>query len=123
LRNAVFGADLPELNLSALASYLLKQPMSKSEQVSVWSSRPLRKTQQAYAAKDSITVALLYEFMVNAVREKCPEKMSVLFEPFLWQKKENSDDQSDPAVKKKTKASHLSEKDLQEIITVNFQIL
>lgn len=54
----MFGEHVPSsLNLASLSVAILGIPLGKNEQMSVWSTRPLRKAQQHYAARDSFAVA------------------------------------------------------------------
>ncbi|CAD5214736.1 unnamed protein product [Bursaphelenchus okinawaensis] len=120
----VFGYNIPsQNNLFNMTKYIMKYELSKQEQSSVWSARPLRMAQLRYAAEDSMSVYGIYCIVAPKIYERFPEEIENVFQSMAVINKsakgtgfENLDI-AQKSVVKKTKASHLSKKDLEDIAT------
>ena len=55
------NGQLPELNLAAVVKHIFGFELDKAEQLGNWARRPLRTTQQRYAAMDAFCLINLYE--------------------------------------------------------------
>jgi ribonuclease D len=56
--------------LAHITEKILGKPLSKSDQISNWSRRPLRKFQITYAAMDAFVLVKLYEKMDSMLKSK-----------------------------------------------------
>jgi hypothetical protein len=68
LSKIVFEDKIPEqLKLTSITERFLNFTLEKEEQVSIWSSRPLRKNQQFYAARDSYAVFEIKKILIQKI--------------------------------------------------------
>jgi ribonuclease D len=55
------------LGLSRLSEYMLGKPLCKSERMSNWAQRPLRKSQLRYAALDSHVLISIWDVLISKI--------------------------------------------------------
>ncbi|KAI6229920.1 3'-5' exonuclease domain-containing protein [Aphelenchoides fujianensis] len=126
----LFGGDrlrVPKSNnLAEVSAALLPFRVPKNEQLSVWTYRPLRRTQVRYAALDSFLCFLLQETIKQKLEKlNATEARAAVSSTIEWplEKKEKGafDDPNGTLGKggKKTRASHFTNDELVRIIEHN----
>uniref|UniRef100_A0A1I7SH24 3'-5' exonuclease domain-containing protein n=1 Tax=Bursaphelenchus xylophilus TaxID=6326 RepID=A0A1I7SH24_BURXY len=111
----------PQNNLAQISKIMLNYELSKEEQSSVWSARPLRKEQLRYAAKDSMAVYGIYGLTLSRLGSKFGD-VNEIFKPLELTKtaaKKSLMEEleiGERAAEKKTKSSHISKEELEGIV-------
>ncbi|KAI6229880.1 Exonuclease mut-7-like protein [Aphelenchoides fujianensis] len=122
----LFDGKLPtRLNLAEVSAALLGFQPPKGEQLSVWSFRPLRRTQIRYAAFDSFLCFSIQEKMKPKLMQlEATDVLAALSSTVEWpseRERHPSGDSDGRAPKngKKTRASHFTYEELVQIIEHN----
>lgn len=115
--------DIPDQRLSALVSEFFNLNLSKEEQCSVWSERPLRANQLIYASMDSLCTFLIY----GLIKEKLTQAGYGEMVPKVFRNLADiplnriddmdiDDPSSAPSSGRKTKAHHFTQEELLSIV-------
>ncbi|KAI6185206.1 3'-5' exonuclease domain-containing protein [Aphelenchoides fujianensis] len=122
----LFNGRLPaRLNLTEVSLPLLGFKPPKSEQLSVWSFRPLRKTQITYAALDSFLCFSIQGKMKSKLEQiEATNALAALSSTVEWPMERERHPSGDldgrgPKNGKKTRASHFTNEELVQIIEHN----